>query len=142
MTSKRLMIIGYGAMAREVHRLLPAGLELAWAVVPEAQVATTRELLGSGVEVLSRVDDCGERPDLVVECAGQPGLAEHGEAVLSRGLTLAIVATGALAAEGLYGRLRQAAERGEGRMLVLSGAVAGMDGLAAAREGGLDSVTY
>ena len=29
-----------------------------------------------------------------------------------------------------------------GRMLVLSGAVAGMDGLAAAREGGLESVTY
>ncbi|MGA4494756.1 aspartate dehydrogenase [Vreelandella venusta] len=142
MATKRLMIIGYGAMAQEVHRLLPAGLELAWVVVPESFEASTRELLNSGVEVLSCIENCRERPDLVVECAGQPGLAEHGEAVLSRGLTLAIVATGALADEGLYSRLRQAAELGEGRMLVLSGAVAGMDGLAAAREGGLDSVTY
>lgn len=142
MTTKRLMIIGYGAMAQEVHRLLPAGLELAWVVVPETQLALTRERLDSEVTVMSNVAECPERPDLVVECAGQPGLAEHGEAVLARGLTLAIVATGALADEQLYGRLRQAAEEGGGRMLVLSGAVAGMDGLAAAREGGLESVTY
>lgn len=140
--TQRLMMIGYGAMGREVHRLLPEGLELAWVVVPEAHAATTADQLAGRAEVLTTVDACADAPDLVVECAGQAGLAEHGEAVLRRGLTLAVIATGALADEALYARLATAAREGGGRLQVLSGAVAGMDGLAAAREGGLESVTY
>lgn len=140
--TKRLLMIGYGAMGSEVHRLLPEGLELAWVVVPEAFAAETRDRLAGRVEVLTSIDACEATPDLVVECAGQAGLAEHGEAVLRRGLTLAVVATGALADEALYQRLEAAAIAGGGRLQVLSGAVAGMDGLTAAREGGLESVTY
>lgn len=142
MTSKRLLMIGYGAMAQEVHGLLPVGLELGWVVVPPGGIAATRDLLGDAVEVLDSLDACGELPDLVVECAGQPGLVEHGEAVLRRGLTLAVVSVGALADEALYQCLREAALDGGGKLLILSGAVAGMDGLAAAREGGLERVTY
>ncbi|MAY71429.1 MAG: aspartate dehydrogenase [Halomonas sp.] len=140
--TKRLLMIGYGAMGAEVHRLLPDGMKLAWVVVPEAFAAEVSQRLDDKIEVLSRIDQCTETPDLVVECAGQPGLAEHGEAVLRRGLTLAVVATGALADEALYQRLAGAARDGGGRMQLLSGAVAGMDGLSAAREGGLDEVTY
>lgn len=140
--SKRLLMIGYGAMGSEVHRLLPEGMTLGWVVVPEAFAAEVRDRLAGRAEVLTSIDQCTEAPDLVVECAGQPGLAEHGEAVLRRGWTLAVVATGALADEALYERLATAAREGNGRMQLLSGAVAGMDGLTAAREGGLDEVTY
>lgn len=140
--TQRLMMIGYGAMGSEVHRLLPEGMELAWVVVPEAFAAGVRDRLAGQAEVLTAIDQCAARPDLVVECAGQPGLAQHGEAVLRRGLPLAVVATGALSDEALYERLATAAREGGGRMQLLSGAVAGMDGLSAAREGGLDEVTY
>lgn len=140
--SKRLLMIGYGAMGSEVHRLLPEGMTLGWVVVPEAFAAEVRDRLAGRAEVLTAIDQCTETPDLVVECAGQPGLAEHGEAILRRGWTLAVVATGALADEALYARLATAAREGNGRMQLLSGAVAGMDGLTAAREGGLDEVTY
>ncbi|WP_417328736.1 aspartate dehydrogenase [Halomonas cupida] len=140
--TKRLLMIGYGAMGAEVHRLLPEGMELSWVVVPEAFAAQIRDRLNGQVTVLSSIEQCNETPDLVVECAGQPGLAEHGEAVLRRGLTMAVVATGALADEALYQRLAQAARDGGGRIQLLSGAIAGMDGLAAAREGGLDEVVY
>ncbi|MGQ7245787.1 aspartate dehydrogenase [Halomonas sp. V046] len=140
--TKRLLMIGYGAMGAEVHRLLPEAMTLAWVIVPEALGAEARRRLGADVEVLTSIDQCTDTPDLVVECAGQQGLAEHGEGVLRRGLTLAIVATGALADDTLYDRLAAAAEAGGGRLQLLSGAIAGLDGLAAAREGGLDSVTY
>ncbi|MEW5248393.1 aspartate dehydrogenase [Microbulbifer discodermiae] len=139
---KKLMMIGYGAMGREVHRLLPEGFRLHWVVVPVASAAATREQLGGHTKVLVNLDNFDERPDLVVECAGQAALEEHGEALLRRGLTLVSVASGALANPDLRGRLDQALQEGGGRLEIATGAIAGMDGLAAARSGGLDSVLY
>ncbi|GGX45216.1 putative L-aspartate dehydrogenase [Saccharospirillum salsuginis] len=135
-------MIGYGAMGREVHRLLPDGVTLDWLVLPEAAQSDTQAELGNTTRVLTAIDQCSGQPDLVVECAGHPGLAQHGEAVLQRGWTLAVVSVGALTDNALYQRLVDAARTGGGRLHILSGAVAGMDGLASAREGGLTAVTY
>ncbi|WP_375057513.1 aspartate dehydrogenase [Zobellella sp. DQSA1] len=139
---KQLMMIGFGAMAREVLALLPAELSLKWLLVPAARVAEVQAELGPAVTVLSRVEDCAASPDLVVECAGQAAVREHGSAVLARGWTLGLISVGALADEALARDLRLAAGQGGGRILALAGAIAGIDGLAAAREGGLESVTY
>ncbi|WP_028671208.1 aspartate dehydrogenase [Saccharospirillum impatiens] len=139
--TQRIMMIGYGAMGREVHRLLPEGLSLGWLVLPEADIQRARAELPDTI-IISRIEQCDDTPSLVVECAGHPGLAAHGEAVLNRGWTLAVMSIGALSDSGLYERLRQAAVDGGGKMQILSGAVAGMDGLASAREGGLTAVTY
>lgn len=138
---KRLMMIGYGAMGREVHRLLPDGLSLDWLVLPAGSHTDERQNL-RGMQTVSAVDQCTGEPDLVLECAGQQGVREHGEAVLRRGLDLALISVGALADDALYARLEAAARAGGGRLILLSGAIAGIDGLAAAREGGLESVTY
>ncbi|MHA7880086.1 MAG: aspartate dehydrogenase [Saccharospirillum sp.] len=140
--NKRLMMIGYGAMGQEVHRLLPQGLQLGWVVVPEAARSSLADELGDDTQVVSRVSECIGQPDLVVECAGHPGLAEHGAAVLQRGWSLAVVSTGALSDAQMFDDLKWAAISGGGKLHILAGAVAGMDGLAAAREGGLDEVTY
>lgn len=139
--SKRLMMIGYGAMGREVHRLLPKGLSLDWVLLREGSDSSQQPRL-LNLETVSTVDQCVERPDLVIECAGQEGVREHGEAVLRRGLDLALISVGALADEQLRKRLEIAAREGGGRIILLSGAIAGIDGLAAAREGGLETVTY
>ncbi|MCT7653623.1 aspartate dehydrogenase [Oceanimonas sp. NS1] len=139
---KQLMMIGFGAMAREVLALLPAELSLKWLLVPASRVAEVQAELGPAVTVLSRVEDCAATPDLVVECAGQAAVREHGSAVLARGWTLGLISVGALADEALARDLRLAAAQGEGRILALAGAIAGIDGLAAAREGGLEAVTY
>lgn len=138
---RRIMMIGYGAMGREVHRLLPAGVSLDWVVLPTRSDLSERQQL-DGVEIMTRVDQCTSRPDLVLECAGQTGVREHGEAILRRGFDLAIISVGALVDEALCQRLETAAQDGGGRLILLSGAIAGIDGLAAAREGGLDEVTY
>jgi aspartate dehydrogenase len=64
-------------------------------------------------------------------------VAQYGEDIWRRGWHLAVISTGALADSALEQRLRRAG----GKLTLLSGAVAGIDGLAA-KEGGLERVTY
>lgn len=139
---KRIVFIGFGAMAHEALRRLPTGISLAGVIVPPARVAAVQEELGAAVQVASTVDHVQQAPDLVLECAGHAGLGKHGPAVLERGWPLAVVSVGALADDALLASLRAAATRGGVGFRILSGAVAGMDGLSAAREGGLDEVLY
>jgi aspartate dehydrogenase len=134
---KKVMLIGYGAMAQAVIERLPPQVALGWIVARESHHAAIRLQFGDAVTPL---DDpqCGGTPDLVLECASQQAVAQYGEAVLARGWHLAVISTGALADSELEQRLRQAG----GRLTLLAGAVAGIDGLAAAKEGGLERVTY
>ncbi|HEI8868160.1 TPA: aspartate dehydrogenase [Serratia odorifera] len=139
---KKIMMIGYGAMAKEVLARLPQGVEPGWIVARGAHHAAIAEAYGDRVQALTDPAQCDGRPDLVLECASQQAVAEFGEAVVQRGWTLAVISTGALADAALQLRIQQACQRYHGRLWVLSGAIAGMDGLASAREGGLESVTY
>ncbi|VXD00253.1 putative L-aspartate dehydrogenase [Enterobacterales bacterium 8AC] len=139
---KKIMMIGYGAMAKEVLARLPEGVEAAWIVAREKYHVEIQQAFAGRVQALTHPEQCRERPDLVLECASQQAVAEFGEAIVKRGWRLAVISTGALADAALQLRLQQACVRFDGRLIVLSGAVAGMDGLASAREGGLESVTY
>jgi aspartate dehydrogenase len=73
-----------------------------------------------------------ERSDLVVEAATQAALLDFGPAVLAAGKHLMVLSVGALV--GVLGEWAQAAERHGCRILVPSGAIAGLDGVKAARE--------
>jgi aspartate dehydrogenase len=139
---KQLMMIGFGAMAREVVALLPQDLKLQWLVVPADSVDAVQAQLACGVKVISDIAACDGTPDLVVECAGQGAIRQHAEAVLARGWDLGVISVGAFADNALLDRLQSAAVAGKARIHALAGAIAGIDGLAAAREGGLDEVLY
>lgn len=135
---KKVMLIGYGAMAQAVIERLPPQVTLGWIVAREPHHAAIRQQFANAVVALSDPLQCDETPDLVLECASQQAVAQYGEAVLARGWHLAVISTGALADSELEQRLRQAG----GKLTLLSGAIAGIDGLAAAKEGGLERVTY
>lgn len=139
---KKIVLIGYGAMAQELIARLPEGVCVGWIVAREHHHAAIRLRFGGEVTPLLSPLACPGRPDLVLECASQQAVADFGQGVLQRGWRLAVISTGALADDALYRRLRQAASAGGGRLTLLSGAVAGLDGLTSAREGGLDSVLY
>lgn len=131
-------LIGCGAIGRVVAAEVPVAavlvrpgrVQAAGAALPEAKA----------VESVEELDRIG--PAVVVECAGQGAVAEHGEAVLARGMDLMVISTGAFADEALFARLCETAIRAGSRILVLAGATAGLDGLLALRAGGLDSVLY
>ena len=62
--------------------------------------------------------------------------------LLSSGVDVIIASVGALADPGVEGVLRAAENQGNAKLLIPSGAVCGLDGLAAAREAGIDQVNY
>ena len=139
---KKVVFIGYGAMAKTVSKLLPEGIALSAVIVPAHNVETVQQQVPQGAQVVSQVAELSLQPDLVVEMAGQAGLKEHALAVLERGWRLAIISVGALADEQLAQQLQQTALAHQTQIQLLAGAVAGMDGLSAAMTMGLDQVVY
>ncbi len=93
--------------------------------------------LTHAVQVLS-VDELVRQSDLVVEAAGQAALPELVPKALASGKDLLVLSAGGLLGHDEW--FRQAQER-HCRIYVPSGAIAGLDGLKAARLGRLDSVT-
>jgi len=138
-------LIGHGAIAKYVLKNLQRDDDARCVaiVVRKARVADTQKALGDAVTVVGSVAELGFHvPPLVVEAAGHGGLAEHGTAVLEAGSDLVVVSVGALADRALYTKLAAAAEKGKAKMLILAGAIGGVDALAAARHGGLTRVRY
>ena len=136
--SGRIALIGFGA----IGQVVAAEVDVAAVLVRDRYLESTRRAL-PGVAVVASIEDLrGTTPDLVVECAGQPAVREHGEAVLAGGTDLMVISTGAFAEQAFLDHLCDVARRTGCRILLPSGATAGLDGLLALREGGLDSVRY
>ena len=144
MAEVKVLLIGYGAMAREIARRLADATSPAVAAVlvrPHRVAEVAREL-ASPVVAVSDLDALEARPDIAAECAGHGGLARHGAEVLRRGIDLVVISTGALVDDALREDLFRAAREGGAKVLLPAGAVAGIDALAAARAGGLERVVY
>ena len=139
LTDKRLGMIGYGAIGHAIVERLAA----------EGRLANLAGILvrsdpdhDPGVAVLR---DLGAllalKPDIVIEAAGHQAVHEFGPAILQVGTDLIIAAVGALADRDLSRRL-ETAEGGGGKAIIPPGAIAGLDGLIAARIAGLARVVY
>jgi aspartate dehydrogenase len=142
-----VLLIGYGAIAREVLKHLRSDEpgRIAAVLVRPARVGEVRGKAPAGIRVigsLSEMDTLPEAPAVAAECAGHLAVAEYGPALLRRGIDLIVISIGALADRELHRRLVAAAEEGSSKLILPAGAIAGADGLAAARVGGLSRVTY
>ncbi len=107
---KKVMLIGYGAMAQAVIERLPANVAIGWIVARESHHQAILDRFHGEVTPLVDPLACDAAPDLVLECASQQAVAQYGEAVLKRGWHLAVVSTGALADSELEQRLLNAGE--------------------------------
>jgi aspartate dehydrogenase len=136
-----LLLIGWGAIGRLVLERLGGEIQ-ATVLVRPGRLEAARAALPGNAAIVDRLEALNALPPLVFECGGHGAVREHGSAVLSRGSELVVVSTGALADPALFEALKQAAESGGGRLSLVSGAVGGIDALAAAREGGLTKVVY
>ena len=68
---KKLMMIGFGAMAAEVYAHLPQDLQLKWIVVPSRSIEKVQAQVSSEIQVISDIEQCDGTPDYVIEVAGQ-----------------------------------------------------------------------
>jgi aspartate dehydrogenase len=141
----RIALIGYGAIADEVIRSLEARREisgLAGILVRPGRLPQLRQKAAGRFTVVDELAALLDlAPDIVVEAAGHAAVAGFGPDVLGRGIDLLIASVGALADRELARDLVAAAPAGT-ELWIASGAVAGIDGLSAARTAGLRSVTY
>lgn len=138
---QEVTLVGFGAIGRAIfNRLLgSAQTRVTHVVVSSARVAALQAELGSAVQVTDVVPATCR---LVLECAGHSALTQHVVPALSRGIECAVLSVGALSDAGLPEQLAQAAEHGHTQLHLLSGAIGGIDAIAAARLGGLTEVTY
>jgi aspartate dehydrogenase len=133
----KLALIGHGAIARQILNHIAQSAQHEVAIILD--VADTR--VAGGPPVTTRLADVlAARPDLVVECAGHSAVDAYAVPLLEAGLDILIVSIGALADPQLRTKVFAAAERSKGRVLLPAGAIAGIDGLVAARYGGLETV--
>jgi aspartate dehydrogenase len=142
-----VLLIGFGAITREVLKYLrpdePARVS-AILVRPD-RVADAKAAAPKGISVigsLAEIDDLPEVPAVAAECASHGAVAAYGPELLRRGIDLIVISIGSLANRELHQRLVAAAEEGASKLILPAGAIAGADGLAAARVGGLSRVTY
>lgn len=130
----RVGVLGHGAIGSVVAGQFGLG------AIPGAQlegVILRRPRPDLGVKQLS-LDEALERCDLIVECAGQQALRDHAVPILQSGVDLLISSMGALADQQFAQQLQEA---GPGWLSATSGAVGGLDLLAAAAlMGGIDQV--
>lgn len=135
----RLGMIGYGAIGHAIVERL--GVERALPSLAGILVRS-QPRDDPGVAVLHDLEALiAARPDVVIEAAGHGAVHAFGPAILDAGIDLVIAAVGALADRDLTRRL-ETAQAGGGRAIIPPGAIAGLDGLVAARIAGLSRVVY
>ena len=136
----RVALGGFGAIGKGVAERLDAGIEgLELAAVSArdtARAAAAMAGFGRTVPVLP-LARLGDDADIVVECAPAALLREIAEPALARGRSVIVLSCGALLDN--FGLVDLARRQG-GRILVPTGALIGLDAVAAAAEGGIERV--
>ena len=143
---RSVALIGCGAIGSAVMQLLrdDPHVRVTQVVVRASAMAAARAVCAQWAppaRVLQAIDPA-ERPDLVVECAGHAAVAQHVLPALEAGIPAVVASIGALHEGDAMARLEAAAVLGRTRVTLVSGAIGGIDALAAARIGGLTSVAY
>jgi aspartate dehydrogenase len=139
-----VVLIGFGAVGQAICRHLQTStsITVSHVVVRAASANEARAVIEGMAAPIRVVTQVPLGAQLCIECAGHVALGTHVVDALKRGVECAVLSTGALAEPGLSERLSDAALEGGTQVHLLSGAIGGMDALAAARLSGLEEVTY
>jgi len=79
--------------------------------------------------------------DLIVEAASQEAVAQYGARILASGADLMLMSVGALVDDNLWKTLSDTARNRGTRIFVPSGAISGLDGLGAASNADIESIS-
>ncbi len=147
MTFLRVGLIGFGSIGSAVAgrlRLGEAGpCTLAAVLVRGHSLGTANRVRSGDCVVTANPDEFfGQSLDVVVEGAGQVALRQYGARALESGADLVVTSTGALSDDSFRGELIRLAGTHGRRVLVSSGAIAGLDGISAAAMGRVEEALH
>lgn len=133
----RLAFLGYGAIVQDVlQRLRTSDLEIeVVGILRRNTTITLEEPMFTSISEL-----IAEKPDLVIEAAGHQAVTNYAPTIIEAGIDLALVSVGALTNPNLNQQLWQLAKESGAKIYFPSAAIAGLDRLAAAAQGQLQSV--
>jgi aspartate dehydrogenase len=134
-------LVGFGAIGRAIYKRLQANpsFYISAIVVRSANVSALQTELGSLVRIVDKVPSDAT---LVIECAGHEALKAHVMPALRRGIECGVLSVGALSEVGLPEALEASAAQGNTQVHLLSGAIGGIDAIAAAKIEGIVKLTY
>ena len=132
MLKKRVAIIGYGAIARDVIAALPDACgDYVLAVLHRRVVDHIEQ---RGVLNFLNIEELKEwQPDIVIEAAGHEVVRTVAPQFLSFGVPVLVSSVGALHDHSLFENLTMKAEQGKTRLLLPSGAIGALDYVRACR---------
>lgn len=140
----RLAILGAGEIGRRLLGVIPLwnvpGIEIAVFARPDSVARIDRRFVS--VVFTDATDLIAWKPSVAVECAGHHLVQTVVPSLLAQGTDVVIASIGALANESVREGLRANAASGGGRIVLVSGAIGGLDALAACRLAGLREVRY
>ncbi len=138
----KICIIGCGSMGSALTEAA-AGMDtdgiFVHDIVKENALSLERRFPGSVKAVDSPGGVFGEI-DLLIEAASHEAVREFVPAALKRGINSIIMSVGALGNKELLAECREAANTGGARIIIPSGAVAGVDAIVSASAGRIDEV--
>jgi len=139
----KIGVIGCGAIGAQICRAIDSGSINAKLIAicdrSEQNCERLLETLDNKPAICSPAE-LVRKADIVVECASQAAVREHGLLVLDGGKNLMVMSVGAFMDEKLLEDLVSAARRNDCRIYVPSGAIAGIDGLRSAKGGKIEKV--
>ncbi|CAH1677582.1 L-aspartate dehydrogenase [Hyphomicrobiales bacterium] len=140
----RLALIGWGAINRRVAELLSERNENDITIVAVAvrNPAAAGDVPAGAKLITNPGELAGLDLDLIVEAAGREAVGIWGEAALRHAPAFAVASTSAFCDDALLARLIAAAETSGSQILLPPGALAGIDGIAAASLLPLDEVVH
>ena len=127
-------IVGMGVIGTHIAKAIANGIQGI-----TLSGVTVRTTTTAGGFLACSMEELIQRSDLVVEAATQSALREFGPAVLTAGRDLMVLSVGGVV--GVLDEWAKLADAHGARILVPSGAIAGLDGMKGAREGAITSVT-
>lgn len=138
-----VLLIGFGSIGQEVLRHLGSdqNIRVSHVLTRSSDLKINRASKEfSGIEFVEKIEDIVTLPDFALECAGALAIREHAIALLRRGVSVAMCSVGAFVDDSLSVLVSETAAAHRAQAQLISGAVAGVDALAAARIIGLASV--
>lgn len=139
----KIGVIGCGAIGVQICRAIDSGsINAKLAAIYDRSAQHCEKLQGSleNKPVISSPIKLIKKADIIVECASQEAVREHGRLVLESGKDLMVMSVGALMDDKLLFSLVRAARKNDCKIYVPSGAIAGIDGLRSARIATIDRV--
>lgn len=138
----RLALVGWGAIARTVARLVDPDLVEIIAVAVRDPTRERPDLPATARLLTEPEELAATEPELVAEAAGRDSVAPWARAGLEAGADV-LVSSGSAFADGeLLASLRAVATQNRAQLQIHPGALAGVDALAAARTLGIDAVEH